>query len=113
STGPSIPRPPSPRFGGTEARALVSLGHRLYAGIGYWSDSRKDDPALPGAQLLAKASAGGHWEYVLAPQWEATVPGTSRKRFFAVGALAGVSFIRDASGAPLPKAASVLIASVW
>jgi hypothetical protein len=40
-------------IGGTELRALAVMDGSLYAGNSYWRDTRRADPALPGAQVLA------------------------------------------------------------
>ena len=49
-------------LGGTEARCLVAMDHKLYAGIGYWMDSEHGNPRLPGAQILRLDSPGTDWK---------------------------------------------------
>jgi hypothetical protein len=101
-------------FGGTEARALVGFPGVLYGALGHWSDSSQGDPSLPGAQLVVKTSAMGPWKLVKAEQWDEPVSASDpARRFFAVGAMIGVTFTTDAGGVPLPTAVSTLIASVW
>src|ERR1700735_4727847 len=38
-------------LGGTELRAIVSLGGKLYAANDYWHDSETNDSRLPGPQI--------------------------------------------------------------
>jgi hypothetical protein len=49
-------------IGGTELRALATMGGSLYAGNSYWTDSRRADPALPGAQVLVLDAPAGSWK---------------------------------------------------
>jgi hypothetical protein len=49
-------------IGGTELRALATMDGALYAGNGYWRDSRQTDPALPGAQVLVLDAPAAPWK---------------------------------------------------
>jgi hypothetical protein len=76
-------------LGGTEARGLVSFDGKLYAGIGYWSDRAKNNPNLPGAQILSLDRPGGKWKVDLeldAPL-QASGARAGMKRFQAIGDL--------------------------
>ncbi len=74
-------------FGGTELRAIVTLGGKLYAANDYWQDSQINNPALPGPQIYRlddprRPMAGG----VRAPENHFTTMGRSRvSGFFELG----------------------------
>jgi hypothetical protein len=99
-------------YGGTELRAITVLHGKLYAANGYWQDSEKDSPALPGPQVYRLDSPGGHWEveYVL-PK---TTMGRQRAREYqAFANLARVSFTRDSDDHSIAPAADLLVAGVF
>src|SRR5258708_3693693 len=49
-------------IGGTEVRALVAFDKKLFAAIGYWMDTEKLRPELPGAQVLRLDSPDSEWK---------------------------------------------------
>jgi hypothetical protein len=109
--------PMSPRIGvigGTELRALAVMDGALYAGNGYWHDSRRADPALPGAQVLVLNSPAGSWQ--VDAEFDdriASGPQAGLRRYQAIGAMDRVTFSSDFRGRELASPVSVLLASVW
>jgi hypothetical protein len=90
-------------FGGTELRALATMGGSLYAGNGYWRDAQQSNPALPGAQVYVLDAATASWR-VDAEFNERVAPG-GKRRYQAIGALYRARFVEARQ--------SVLLASVW
>ena len=101
-------------IGGTELRALAAMGGSLYAGNSYWRDSRRADPALPGAQVLVLDAPTGSWK-VDTELGERITSGKQAglRRYQAIGALSTVTFGSDYRGRPLASPRPVLLASVW
>jgi hypothetical protein len=101
-------------IGGTELRALATMDGALYAGNGYWRDSRQTDPALPGAQVLVLDGPAASWK-VDTEFSERITSGTQAglRRYLAIGALYTAMFGSDYRGRPLATPHSVLLASVW
>jgi hypothetical protein len=101
-------------IGGTELRALAVMNGSLYAGNSYWRDTRRADPALPGAQVLVLESPAGSWQVDIELS-ERITSGTRAglRRYHAIGALSTVTFGSDYRGRPLASPRPVLLASVW
>jgi hypothetical protein len=101
-------------IGGTELRALATMDGALYAGNGYWRDSRQADPALPGAQVLVLDAPAAPWKVDIEFS-ERIMSGKQAglRRYLAIGALCTVTFGSDYRGRPLATSRSVLLASVW
>jgi hypothetical protein len=87
-------------IGGTEIVHLVAHKGRLYAGNGYWMDTR-GYAAIPWAQVLVLDSPNGKWKVDLA-----LGPGHLR-----VTALQSVTFSTDAEGRPLDVPVTLLLAA--
>ncbi len=101
-------------IGGTEARSLVGMNGRLYAGIGYWSDSKENDPQLPGGQVLVLDSPASRWEVALSlDERVKSGQAAGKRRYFAIATLYGATFSSDFQGRPLAKPAHVLLAGAW
>ena len=96
-------------MGGTEIRVLTAHGGKLYAGNGYWED-RPGPEGIQGAQILVLDGPLAQWRVDHA--FDERLP-NGRPRNQAVSALSEVTFATDASGKPLSKPASFLIASTW
>ncbi len=99
-------------FGGTELRAIVTLGGKLYAANDYWQDSQTNNPALPGPQIYRLDDPGGQW------QVEYELPKTTLRRrdvreFQAFSNLAKVSFTKDKDGTTIVPAADLLVAGAF
>jgi hypothetical protein len=103
------------KLGGTEARSLVAMNGRLYAGIGYWEDSLADDPRLPGAQILALDSPGAAWrvDYHGDERIPAGQPQAGRRRIMSIAALAALHLTADGEGRALEPAVDLLLAGLW
>ncbi|MEA2731284.1 MAG: hypothetical protein QOF70_5759 [Acetobacteraceae bacterium] len=89
-------------MGGTEIRALVAHGGKLFAANGYW----KDTAAAPGAQILVLDTPGGSWR--VDHTFDEVLP-AGRRRHLAVSALRDVTFRSDSTGASLPWPVSMLV----
>jgi poly(A) polymerase len=103
-------------IGGTEARVLTSMNHRLYAGIGYWKDTELNNPQLPGAQVLRLDSPGSPWQVDLQLDERMTGEGprrSGRKRYLAISVMKTVRFDSDLNGRPLTQPVEILLAGVW
>ena len=101
-------------IGGTEARSLVVLGGKLYAAIGYWRDTDRDNPRLPGAQVLVLDAPGSPWRVDLELEDRMpSGPGAGMRTYLAIAALSSVTFHRDRGGRPLADPVSMLVAGVW
>jgi hypothetical protein len=100
-------------FGGTELRALTTMGGSLYAGVGYWEDTQLDNPALPGAQIYRLDAANGNWQVDLELDdvTPAGQPRAGRRVFNTVDALETVTLERDGTGSSI-GAHTLLLASV-
>jgi hypothetical protein len=101
-------------LGGTEARCLVSMDQKLYAGIGYWMDSEEQNPRLPGAQILRLDSPGSDWKVDLQLDERLTkgrLAGLTR--YLAISVMKTVRFDADLSGKQLPKPVEIVLAGVW
>ncbi len=100
-------------LGGTETRALVGLGGKLYAGIGYWSDSETESPQLPGAQVLVLDAPSSRWRVDLQLDGRiGTGPRAGARTYMAISVLDVVTFRSDMRGKGIPPT-SVLLAGVW
>ena len=96
-------------MGGTEIRALVAHGGKLFAGNGYWKDVPGPE-GTPGAQILVLDGPGARWR--VDATFDDPLPG-GRQRHLAVSALAEATFRTDGHGRPLPSPRTVLLASTW
>ena len=85
---------------GTEIVHLVTHRGRLYAGNGYWMDTR-GYASIPWAQVIVLDSSDGDWRVDLAM-------GPAHLR---VTALKSVTFATDAEGKPLNKPVNLLLAA--
>ena len=85
---------------GTEIVHLITHRGRLYAGNGYWMDTR-GYTNIPWAQVIVLDSPDGDWRVDLAMG-----PGHLR-----VTALKSVTFATDAAGKPLNKPVNLLLAA--
>jgi hypothetical protein len=99
-------------IGGTEARVLASMNHRLYAGIGYWMDTEADNPRLPGAQILRLNSPGSPWQVDLQLD-ERMERRNGRRRYLAISVMKTVRFDSDLHGRALAQPVEILLAGVW
>lgn len=88
-------------LGGTELMRLTAYDGKLFAGVGFFGQDTAQRPA-PGAQILRKDSAASAWVV------DATFPDYVR-----VDTLVAVTFTSDASGQPLAKPITKLIAGLW
>jgi len=101
-------------IGGTEARALVGMNGKLYAAIGYWSDSQEKDPRLPGGQVLVLDSPDSHWKVDLnLDERVKSGPAAGMRRYFAMAVLYGATFTSDLHGQPLKQPVHMLLAGTW
>jgi hypothetical protein len=97
-------------IGGTEIRALVPFDGRLYAANGYWMDSEKDNPALPGAQVLRLDGPSSGWRVDL----ELNARNERGLRLYqAISTLEKVQFGTDAAGQQLAQPVDLLLAAAW
>jgi len=114
-------------IGGTETRALVPFNGKLYAAMGYWSDSQLKNLELPGAQVLVLDSAKSEWKVDLElpervswdplnlrvlKNWTMRFHFSGCRKYLAVSMLSAVKFTRDLDGNSIPPV-SILIAGVW
>jgi len=101
-------------IGGTEARALAGMDGRLYAGIGYWSDSQEANPELPGGQVLALDSPTSKWRVDLnLDERIKTGPAAGKRRYFAIAVLRSGTFTTDGNGHHLAHPVHALLAGTW
>ena len=97
-------------IGGTEVRALLPFDNKLFAAIGYWQDTEKDNPALPGAQVLRLDGTGSEWRIDLQLD-DRNARGL--RLYQAISTLETVHIASDRSGQPLPSPVDLLLAAVW
>jgi hypothetical protein len=97
-------------IGGTEVRALVAFDNSLFAAIGYWMDIEKNNPALPGAQVLRLDSPESAWRVDLELSDRAP---SGLRAYQAISNLQKVGFANDARGRPMPNPVEILLAGVW
>jgi hypothetical protein len=97
-------------IGGTEVRALAVLDHKLFAAIGYWMDTNRSDPALPGARVVRLDSKDSEWRVDL----ELTEQTASGMRTYeAISNLESVHLTTDGNGNALAPPVDLLLAGVW
>ncbi len=125
AASPAPAQPPAPAFassyvpgtrdmaghfmGGTETRALVAHGGKLFAGTGYWKDIPGAE-GTPGAQVLVLDTPRAAWG--VDASFDDLLPG-GRRQHLAISAMAEATFRTDAQGRPLPAPQTVLLASTW
>lgn len=97
-------------IGGTEVRALAVFDKKLFAAIGYWMDTERENPALPGAQVVRLDDPGSDWQVDL--QLDDRMP-SGRRKYMAISNLGAVRFGVDDSGAALVPPVDLLLAGVW
>jgi len=97
-------------IGGTEIRELVAFDNKLFAANGYWMDTARADPALPGAQILRLDSADSHWQVDL--ELTDRIPLGLRK-YQAISTLEKVRLTTDSAGRALADPVDLLLAGVW
>jgi len=101
-------------LGGTEARCLVAMDHKLYAGIGYWMDSEHGNPRLPGAQILRLDSPGSDWKVDLQLDERLTTgKRAGQRRYLAIAVLKTITIDSDFSGKKLPNPTDIVLAGTW
>jgi len=101
-------------IGGTEARALVGMNGKLYAAMGYWSDSKETDPRLPGGQVLVLDSPDSKWKVDLnLDDRVKSGPAAGKRRYFAIAVLYGATFTSDLHGQQLKQPVHMLLAGTW
>jgi hypothetical protein len=97
-------------IGGTETRALAVFDHKLFAAIGYWRDTERSAPSLPGAQVLRLDGPDSEWKVDL----ELTQQTPSEMRtYLAISNLASVHLTTDGGGNALAQPVDFLLAGVW
>ena len=97
-------------IGGTEIRELVVFDKKLFAANGYWMDTEKANPALPGAQVLRLDGPDSQWQVDL--ELTDRNPGGLRT-YQAISTLEKVRFTTDGAGQPLADPVDFLLAGVW
>jgi hypothetical protein len=97
-------------IGGTEVRALVPFDNKLFAAIGYWMDTEKANPALPGAQVLRLDGPDSQWQVDL--ELRDRTPQGLRK-YQAISTIEKVHFTTDSTGRKLDHPVDLLLAGVW
>jgi hypothetical protein len=97
-------------IGGTELRSLATFDQKLFAAVGYWMDTEKNSPGLPGAQVLRLDSAHSQWQVDL--ELTDRLPGGLRK-YQAISVLAKVHFSTDGEANALADPVDLLLAGVW
>ena len=95
-------------MGGTEVRALVSFGGKLYAGNGYWMDQPGPE-GFQSAQVLVLDSARSLWRQDVS--FSQFCPKFFQHCVLATSVLAKVSFSSDKTGAPVNT--TILVAGTW
>jgi hypothetical protein len=98
------------KIGGTEVRALAVFDGKLFAAIGYWMDTERENLALPGAQVLRLDDANSDWQIDF--QLDERMP-AGRRRYQAISNLKAVRFNVDDGGAALDPPVDLLLAGVW
>ena len=100
-------------LGGTEARSLVTMDNKLYAGIGYWMDTQEANPKLPGAQILRLDAPNGEWKVDL--QLDEFLKGkrSTTRRYMAIAVMKSVQFQSDLNAHKLEKPVNFLLAGTW
>lgn len=97
-------------IGGTEIRALAAFEGKLFAANGYWMDTERENPTLPGAQVLRLDGPGSAWQVDL----ELTDRTPRGLRLYqAISTLQRVRFTTDGAGRPLSEPIDLLLAGVW
>jgi hypothetical protein len=96
-------------LGGTEARSLVSMGGKIYAGIGYWENTDAANPMLPGAQVLVLDSSQSEWSVDLELDQRLT---SGFRKYIAISALNAVTLGTDMNGDAIAPT-TILFAGVW
>jgi len=96
---------PGQWMGGTETLRLLAHGGKLFASIGYWTDTpylqpKGDDP-WTGAQILVKDSRDAPWR----------VDAGFGPQYLRVEGMIAATFTTDASGRPLEEPVTLLVAS--
>jgi hypothetical protein len=97
-------------IGGTETRALVAFDGKLFAATGYWMDTAKNNPALPGAQVLRLDGPGATWQVDL--QLNDRNP-RGLRLYQAISTIEKVRFTTDDEGKLLTIPVEFLLAGVW
>ncbi len=101
-------------IGGTETRALVGMDGKLYAAIGYWRDTDRDSPRLPGAQVLVLDDPVSPWRIDLElDDRMPSGPSAGLRTYLAIATLSSVTFHQDRGGHQLAGPVSMLVAGVW
>ena len=95
-------------MGGSETMHIVSHKGRLFAGIGYWEDSRNiwyggKDPAAGWAQVLRLDKPGGQWQVDL----------EMRPQYLRAEILKSITFTTNGKGELLKVPANLLVASAY
>lgn len=91
-------------MGGTETLRLLAHDGKLFASLGYWTDTpygqpRGDDP-WTGAQILVKEGAGAPWR----------VDACFGPEYLRVEGMISATFTTDAAGGPLNEPVTLLVA---
>lgn len=97
-------------IGGTEVRALAVFDKKLFAAIGYWMDTEKANPALPGAQVLRLDGAGSAWQVDL--ELDERNP-RGLRLYQAISTLEKVRFTTDSASRQLAEPVDLLLAAAW
>jgi hypothetical protein len=97
-------------IGGTELRALATFDKKLFAAVGYWMDTERASPALPGGQVLRLDDADGQWQVDFELSDRAP---SGMKEYLAVSTLRKVRFTLDQHRNPLAAPVEILLAGVW
>lgn len=97
-------------IGGTEIRQLVVFDKKLFAANGYWMDTERANPNLPGAQVLRLDAADSPWQEDL--ELKDRIPAGLRT-YQAISTLEKVRFTTDGAGQALAEPTDILLAGVW
>jgi hypothetical protein len=97
-------------IGGTEVRALALFDNKLFAAVGYWRDSERWTPSLPGAQVLRLDGPDAEWKVDL--ELADRTPSEMRK-YLAISNLVSVRVKTDGNGKDLAEPVDLLLAGVW
>lgn len=97
-------------IGGTELHALAAFDGRLFAANGYWMDTEKASPALPGAQVLRLDDANSQWEVDLELTDRAS---SGMRKYQAISTLNKIRFTMDQRRHQLARPVELLLAGVW
>jgi hypothetical protein len=89
---------------------LVVFDNKLFAAVGYWMDTEKDNPALPGAQVLRLDGPGS--------QWQVDLELTDRnprgwRTYMAISTLEKVRVTTDGAGRQLAAPLDFLLAATF